>query len=261
MTFQEKLVKLRKENRMTQEDLAGVIGISRQAIAKWEAGQSLPDMSNLITLSEYFHISVDRLIKDDLLLAEEPVDGALYPGSLKEKQPWHYEYKSERTLFGLPLVHINVGRRGRYRAKGILAVGNTAKGFVSIGWSAIGLFSVGLASVGLFSIGLAALGLLAFGGVVTGMLLAVGGIACGLVAVGGVSAGMIAVGGVATGTHIAVGGVVAGRVAIGSIVAGEKVLRNSNLYQITALRVEQVVRGEFPDLWEPLIRFVCSLFR
>ncbi len=64
MKFQDKLLVLRKEKELSQEKLAERIGVSRQAVAKWEAGQSCPDMDKLIVLSDYFGISMDRLVKD-----------------------------------------------------------------------------------------------------------------------------------------------------------------------------------------------------
>ena len=64
MKFQEKLQILRKENGMSQEKLAEKIGISRQAVAKWEVGQSYPDFDKIIILSDLFRISIDKLIKD-----------------------------------------------------------------------------------------------------------------------------------------------------------------------------------------------------
>jgi transcriptional regulator with XRE-family HTH domain len=64
MKFQDKLQILRKQKGISQEKLAEKIGVSRQAVAKWEVGQSYPDMDNLILLSELFRTSIDRLVKD-----------------------------------------------------------------------------------------------------------------------------------------------------------------------------------------------------
>lgn len=64
MKFQEKLEGLRKNKGMSQEKLAEKIGISRQAVAKWEVGQSYPDVDNLIMLSDLFGVSIDKLVKD-----------------------------------------------------------------------------------------------------------------------------------------------------------------------------------------------------
>ncbi len=67
MNFSDKLQIIRKERGLSQEGLAELIGISRQAVAKWELGQGYPDVENLISLSDLFKISIDKLIK-----AEEP---------------------------------------------------------------------------------------------------------------------------------------------------------------------------------------------
>jgi len=65
MKFQDKLQALRKQRNISQEKLADVLGISRQAVAKWEVGQSYPDMNNLLSLSDYFKVSIDKLVKDN----------------------------------------------------------------------------------------------------------------------------------------------------------------------------------------------------
>ena len=64
MIFSEKLQVLRKSGGYTQEEIGEKLNVSRQAIAKWEAGQAYPDILNLIQLSELFHVTVDYLVKD-----------------------------------------------------------------------------------------------------------------------------------------------------------------------------------------------------
>lgn len=64
MSFYEQLQLLRKERGFSQENLAEAIGISRQAVAKWEVGQSYPDVDKLIALSHLFKVSLDKLLKD-----------------------------------------------------------------------------------------------------------------------------------------------------------------------------------------------------
>lgn len=64
MSFQEQLQTLRKSRGLSQEKLAEIMGISRQAVAKWEVGQSYPDIAKLIALSEFFNISIDKLVND-----------------------------------------------------------------------------------------------------------------------------------------------------------------------------------------------------
>lgn len=65
MSFQEKLQVLRRERGLSQENLAEIIGISRQAIAKWECGRSYPDVNNLIKISNLFKVSIDKLVRDE----------------------------------------------------------------------------------------------------------------------------------------------------------------------------------------------------
>lgn len=65
MIFAEKLQTIRKSKGITQEELAEKLNVSRQAIAKWESGVVYPDITNLIQLSDYFHITIDYLVKDE----------------------------------------------------------------------------------------------------------------------------------------------------------------------------------------------------
>lgn len=59
--FNENLVQLRKLRSMTQEDLADMVGVSRQAIAKWESGETVPDLDKCRILAEIFGVSLDEL--------------------------------------------------------------------------------------------------------------------------------------------------------------------------------------------------------
>ena len=59
--FKDNLVYLRKLNNMTQEELAEKINVSRQSIAKWESGDSVPDLEKCKLLSEMFGVSLDDL--------------------------------------------------------------------------------------------------------------------------------------------------------------------------------------------------------
>ena len=65
MEFYEKLIRLRKSRRMTQSDLAAVLGVSRQAVYKWECGQSYPEAMKLVSLKQLFGISIDDLLDPD----------------------------------------------------------------------------------------------------------------------------------------------------------------------------------------------------
>ena len=62
MGFPEELVKHRKMNKLTQEDLAEKCNVSRQAIAKWEKGECLPDVYMIASLAALFNVTIDELI-------------------------------------------------------------------------------------------------------------------------------------------------------------------------------------------------------
>ncbi len=64
MTLGDKLSKLRKENNCTQEQLTDVLGVSRQAVSKWESNITYPETNKLIRMSELFNCSLDYLLKD-----------------------------------------------------------------------------------------------------------------------------------------------------------------------------------------------------
>ncbi|HOO34401.1 MAG TPA: DUF5680 domain-containing protein [Thermotogota bacterium] len=63
MNLHENLRALRRKNGISQESLAEILGVSRQAVAKWENSQSLPDIENLIAIGDYFKISIDKIVK------------------------------------------------------------------------------------------------------------------------------------------------------------------------------------------------------
>lgn len=218
MEFQHRLYDLRKKAGLSQEELAGLLNVTRQAVQKWEAGTSRPDMDNLTALARYFNVTLDWLITGQEPLPPEggPVTQTVINNYYNE---WHYEYKSRRTLFGLPLVHINYGFGFRW-ARGIIAIGNISTGLVALGGLSAGLLSLGGVSLGL----LLALGGLAVGGAAVGGfalgVLALGGITMGLVSIGGVANGMFALGGVASAGKVAIGGVASAPVAIGAAVEG-----------------------------------------
>ena len=200
MEFQQRLYDLRKKAGLSQEGLADLLGVTRQAVQKWEAGASRPDMDNLAALARYFNVTLDYLVTGE----EPPAPAAQTTIVNNYYQRWRYEYKSQRTLFGLPLVHIRLGDRGTGVAKGVLAIGNYAVGIFSIGG-----FSLGLVSIGGLSFGL----LFALGGWAMGAL-AIGGLAIGLLAIGGAAVGLFAIGGGAFGAHAPLA---IGRIAEGAL--------------------------------------------
>lgn len=202
MTLGEKLSKLRKENSYTQEQLADVLGVSRQAISKWESGAAYPETEKLIRISTLFDCSLDYLLKDGEETADERQPA---PAQSFFRQRLH-ERKSARTVGGLPLWHI------ARNARGILAIGMNARGIVAIGLKARGILSFGVLSAGLLSFGLLSLGLLSAGLFTLGIFSA-GCFAAGLFTTGAVTLGVIALG------AVAVGDFSAGALAIGKYAA------------------------------------------
>ena len=95
MTFSEKLVRLRKREGISQEELASYLEVSRQAVSRWEQGTALPDAGNLWKLRQRFDVSVDWLLEDAKgweTLAERPaapeVSEEAVPKVRKSVLPW-----------------------------------------------------------------------------------------------------------------------------------------------------------------------------
>ena len=168
--FQDRLNRLRRERGLSQEDLAEVVGVTRQAVQKWESGASRPDMDNLAALARYFGVTLDHLVLGrDPGTGSPPGGGQTVINNYYHPSLWEYEYKSERTLWGLPLVHIHLKNNSLVRAKGIIAVGNVAVGLVSAGIFSVGVLSFGVLALGVLALGCLAAGVLSAGGIAAGV--------------------------------------------------------------------------------------------
>ncbi len=64
MKFNEKLLSIRKQKGLSQEELGMELQVSRQTISKWESGQSYPDFQKLVLLSDFFDMTLDELVRD-----------------------------------------------------------------------------------------------------------------------------------------------------------------------------------------------------
>lgn len=117
----------------------------------------------------YFNPTVD--LGEPVQYAMEFMENLQESGTFDNFTNSNYEYKSERTLFGLPLVHINTGGNSRITktAKGIVAIGDISIGFISLGGVSIGVISLGGVSLGLLTLGGVSIGLAAFGAVSIGL--------------------------------------------------------------------------------------------
>lgn len=65
MKLSDKILSLRKQNGISQEELAEKLNVSRQAISRWEVGSAKPDASNILQLSKLFGVTADYLLNDD----------------------------------------------------------------------------------------------------------------------------------------------------------------------------------------------------
>lgn len=65
MTLSDKILTLRKQRGMSQEDLAESLNVSRQAVSRWEMGTAMPDAANIQKISKLFHVSADYLLNDE----------------------------------------------------------------------------------------------------------------------------------------------------------------------------------------------------
>jgi len=79
MHFGEKLLALRRQKGMSQEALAVELGVSRQAVSKWELGDAMPDVENILKLSELFGVSTDYLLRSDIYSGSRPQAEATPP--------------------------------------------------------------------------------------------------------------------------------------------------------------------------------------
>lgn len=66
MTTGEKIKELRKKQGLSQEQLANLVGLSRQAVSRWEAENATPETAIIIRLSDIFHVTTDYLLKDEV---------------------------------------------------------------------------------------------------------------------------------------------------------------------------------------------------
>lgn len=79
MTFGEKIQKLRKEAGMSQEELSYQLGVSRQAISKWERDNGYPEIEKIVRMSKIFHVSLDYLLNEEgTQLPESAAEQGIY---------------------------------------------------------------------------------------------------------------------------------------------------------------------------------------
>lgn len=115
-----RLVNLRKANNLSQEALAEKLGISRQAVSKWERAEASPDTDNLILLSRLYGVSLDELLKTEdeipapeIQLPEEEGYSLTKTGTEQDEQQydkkWHFHYHSFPMWIVISVLYIVIG--------------------------------------------------------------------------------------------------------------------------------------------------------
>lgn len=252
MTFGDKLAQLRREQNYTQEQLADILGVTRQSVSKWESGLSYPETEKLIKICELFDCSLDYFLKNGEHTKENvPQENVKDSAEITFSFPKLKERKSNKTLWGLPLWHI------AKNAKGIIAIGVKANGIISVGVVAKGVVSVGVISLGAICCGTLAFGLLFAVGVLSLAMFSVGCFAIGIYAIGAISLGAfslgaiaigdVSVGALAIGNHFALGDQATAAIAIGAHEANGTVFEHlGKLDDATKKQVLQLIEETFP---------------
>ncbi len=219
MTLGEKISKLRKENNYTQEQLADILGVSRQSISKWESDIAYPETDKLIKIGRLFDCSMDYLLKDECTDPSGQVTGKRSLTWCEIRAELCKERKSEKTVWGMPLYHVGRNAHGFFaiglRARGVISVGLLSWGIVSLGLLSLGILSFGLLAVGLAAFAVLSAGLLAAGSIAVGILSA-GAISVGILSIGALSVGQFSVGALAIGKYLAIGDHARAMIAVGS---------------------------------------------
>lgn len=114
MEFGQRLQQLRKTKGLSQEELADRVGVSRQAVSKWESGQTAPDLERLLALSEQLNASTDYLLKGiDPSPQEQGPDAAVFSvvatgstvaGLIVAAMVWYEKQTAIATALGLLLM-------------------------------------------------------------------------------------------------------------------------------------------------------------
>lgn len=100
MALSEKLYVLRKKGNLSQEQLAEQLGVSRQAISKWESGKAVPESETLISISKYFGVTLDYLMKENDSPSEVVTD--------REETQTKTNSGREKRIFGLVACLIGI---------------------------------------------------------------------------------------------------------------------------------------------------------
>lgn len=142
MTIGEKLVKLRKEQNLTQEQFAEVLQVSRQSVSKWELNTAYPDTEKLIRISKLFDCSLDYLLKDEIEQMDENLISASESAKSDKITAMWLTYLSFPPVFGW-IVAIFSLRFQFKNMKNKLQIALSIVGMIiSLGMTAVMIFGI-----------------------------------------------------------------------------------------------------------------------
>lgn len=101
MILADKIIEERKKNGWSQEELANKLGVSRQAVSKWESSGSIPDLQRILQMSELFGVTTDYLLKDEI--EEEPLNEYTETNTIKVSMEEANQYLDMKSK-GLRIV-------------------------------------------------------------------------------------------------------------------------------------------------------------
>ena len=269
MTTGEKIAEERKKLGFTQQQFAEKLGVTRQAVSRWESDFAFPETDTLIKMSELFGCSIDYLIKYNGDKAQPEAESSERKEEGNGTKTWgfnfsfsgglpYFEYKSKTKLFGLPLVHVNLGL-GRV-AKGVFAFGLVSVGIVSFGLVSLGVLAWGMIALGLASLGAISVGVFAaLGGVAISAMIAFGGLAVGCFSFGGCAVGLFSFGGYSSGAYVAVGDHAVGGITFGQSYSAGSVI---SVYKETFAQQKDeafALMDEIPAFWRGFVNLCKSL--
>lgn len=108
MTIGGKIQNLRKQRGMSQEQLAEALGVSRQAVSKWEAEQSVPDIDKIIAVCDYFGVTTDYILRDAELPQSEPQSEPLPQNTYNTNENQAQEENTEKRKQSALLLAIAI---------------------------------------------------------------------------------------------------------------------------------------------------------
>jgi len=102
MKIGQRLSELRRSRALSQEALADALGVSRQAVGKWESGQAVPELGKLVEICDFFAVTLDALIRDEpcakgVMPAEQPPRASLIPFLIRAKRACYAGHGGEQA--------------------------------------------------------------------------------------------------------------------------------------------------------------------